>query len=70
MMHSNNSATRIFTKFENVHEQLDNMHTSVPEHSYLYDKAFMSFVVTYKQLSCIVIKSAVSISHLKCVNKY
>ena len=70
MMHRNSMATRISMKFGNVYEQLDNMHTSVPEHSYLYDKAFMSFIVTYKQLSCIIIKSAVSISHLKDVSKY
>ena len=32
----------------NVDEQLDNMHISVPEHSYQYDNAFMSSVVSYK----------------------
>ena len=47
------------------HEQLDNMHISVPEHRYQYDDTFMSSVLSYEQLSCIVIKSAVSISHLK-----
>ena len=69
-MHRNINDTGIFTKFGNVYEQLSNTHTSVLEHTYLYDKALMSFAVTYKQLSCIVIKSAVSISHLKGVNKY
>ena len=43
---------------------------NVPEHSYQYDNAFMSSVVSHKQLSHIIIKSAVSISHLKGVNKY
>ena len=41
------------------HEQLSNTHMRVPEHSYQYDNAFMSSVVTYD------IQSAVSVSHLK-----
>ena len=35
--HRSNNATRIFMKFGNVYEQLDNMHISIPEHSYQYD---------------------------------
>ena len=38
MPHRINKATRIFMKFGNVYEQLDNMHISVPEHSYQDDK--------------------------------
>ena len=41
------------------------MHMSVSEHSYQDDIAFMSSVITYKPITCIVIQSAVSISHLK-----
>ena len=44
-----------------------------PEHSYQHDNAFMSSVVSYKWLTCIVIQSAVYISHLKVsinINRY
>ena len=43
MTHRDSSATRIFTKFGNVYEQLDNMHINVPEHSYQNDKYSYEF---------------------------
>ena len=36
------NATRIFTKFGNVYGQLDNMHISVPEHSYQNDNTLIN----------------------------
>ena len=35
-------------KLGNFYEQLGNMHTSVAEHSYQYDNAFMSSIVSYE----------------------
>ena len=57
-------------KFGNVYEQLDNMHRSVPEHSYQYDIAFMSsvhiiqMIIMYSYQTYNIYKSS------KGVNKY
>ena len=47
------------------HEQLNCRHMSVPKHSYQDDNAYMSSVVLYKWLTCIIIQCAISISRLK-----
>ena len=75
---SSSNATRIFTNFGTSISvkhyvnltllwtwALNNMHRSVPEHSYQDDNAFMCPVVLYEWLTCIVIQSAASINHLK-----
>ena len=46
MTYRSNNATRIFTNFGNIYEQLDNMHISVPEYSYQYDNTLMSSVAS------------------------
>ena len=68
MTYRSSNVTGIFLKTGNLyeHNQLNYVHMSVPKHSYQNDNAFMSLVVLYKWLTCIVIQSAVS----KGVNKY
>ena len=64
MTYRSNSATRIFTNFGYVYEQLDNMHISVPEHSYQYDKyshefhCIMQMLIMYNYKICSIYKSS------------